>query len=1202
MDESSKRFLDRAQKRELLTDSQVEEAIRIYETVRDVGIEQTIEDIVVKKGFMTVEAVGALRRELSGMRVGKYKIIEKLGEGGAGIVYRATQEPLDRTVAIKILGKHRVDSTEYLDRFRREARVAVTLNHQNIVRGLDFGEADGYHYFVMEYVEGESLHEVLKREGVLEEKRSLKIVLQAVAGLRHAAEFNLVHRDVKPENILITPDGVAKVCDLGLAKPSILESARSSKDKATIGTPVYMSPEQIRGKDDTDFRSDVYSLGISLYEMVTGAPPFLAKTTDEIVRKHIREEPADPRERNLEVSSALAAVILKMLAKKPEDRYASLKDLEEDLKAVLDGRPPRHTIELGGKRPTGKVRVDVDEGVSRRTRITGKKRSPVLFAFLFLAVVATAAGVAYVWKPWESKDVVPADPGPDTALANGTKPGPGPEEEAEELFREAVSYEQENPGAPIESLRDRYRLVERRFPLTRYALQAKDRLRQLEAREHSLAEGHERDARKAFENLKAELEALVRADRHGEALVKLGSYPEEFSDTEYPRRLSPERNRILTAARDRAERMLGEADTKMKLGRFAEAVRTLEPLAGIGIPEIEESVRRQVEEIREAEKTESLAREQGHEIFRAVVGAAYLCAAVGDYSEAEEHLIKAMDRPKLIYFRDDLETAWKDLRDSLRFADALLKGAETLTDRVEHFKLTTRGRGEAGGKVLGANRTGVRLARGRGEQLIRYRDLSGSDLVRIGFVTLSADQPEDHRAAALYLIVQGKMEQAGREIEAARMLGADPAPLLARRELIETYLLDRAHSLVKKAEVYKLQDRRGEVVDFLAQAVGLAPWDAGCRLKLGQALVEAKRYEEAIAALNEAVALRTEAPEVNFFLAEAFFNLTRPEEALKAYRAFLQIAKEDDPRFKAARARVEELQDVVIKDIVRRKSRQAKEALRKENWDEAIRLFGEICELSPKEEEALYYRGKAWLGKGDYLNGYLAMVDYLVIEPSGRRSSDAKRQVRSLEKLYRENIESAELNAQGRASYDRRDYDEALDFYNLAVVNGPLFSDAYYNRAETYVRIGESTQNDHDFEFALQDYAVVARLEPNNKVVLVGEGLCFYYLRKYDLSLEKGQQAVREMPEDWRGYNIVGLVYLSQRDYERASRIYDRGLKIGRDVVILNINRALAFEGLGEYEEALAQLEKTAKLKPTESDQAAIARIARRVSESMNED
>jgi eukaryotic-like serine/threonine-protein kinase len=1201
MDDNPKQFLDKAVERKLLTAEQAEEAVRIYQTVRDVGIEQPIDEILAKKGFMSADQVRALRRELSGMRVGKYRILEKLGEGGAGIVYRATQEPLDRTVAIKVLSKHRVGSPEYLERFSREARVAVTLNHLNIVRGLDHGEADGYHYFVMEYVEGDSLADLLKREGNLDEKRAIELTLQAVAALRHAAEFDLVHRDIKPENILITKDGVAKVCDLGLAKPSVLDSTDAAKDGTTIGTPVYMSPEQIRGKDDADFRSDVYSLGVTLYEMVTGRPPFLGETTDIIVRKHIRETPMDPRERNLNLSSSIAAVILKMLAKKPEDRYASLKDLDEDLRAVLDGRPPRHTIQMGGKRPTGKVRVEVDEGVSRRVRITEKKRSPIPLVVIGVLVLV-AGGVAFILKPWEAKTPGPTDTGQGTGATPGVNPGPKPEEEAEELYREAVAFEEENRDAALDSIRDRYDLVVKRFPLSRWSLMAKDRLRRIDAEEQAGKERFLRDARQAYEDLVAEAETLIGASRYGDALERLSQYPEKYADTEYPERLERDRQRILAAVQARADALLAEADTQMKLGRFAEARETLSAVSGLGVVEYAAKVEAKAQEIRENEEAEAKAREQGLEIFRSVVGATYLRAAVGEYAEAEEDLIKAMERPKLTYFRGDLETAWRDLRASLRFAEALEIGAQSLTGEVVRLTLRTFGRKEAGGKVLGANSTGIRLARGNGEELIRYRDMSAPDLIRIAFLALAVEQAEDHAGAALYLIVQGHVLSALKEIEAAKMLGADPEPLLARRDLIERYLLDRAEALIRKAEVYRLQERPVERLDHLLKAVDMAPFDARARLLLGAALVTAKRNEDALDQLDLAVALGSKEPALLFHRAEALIALRRATEALAAYREFLQVAPESDPLREVTEARITEIEERVIKDIVKDLNTEARVAFREEDWDEAVRLYLQIHELAPKEEESLYFLGRAYVESNRILLGYLALKEYLVAEPSGRRSTDARRQVKSLERLYEDNVESRELNGLGRGAYEIREFDDALQYFNRAVAIGPLNAEIYYNRAETWIKLGELSVNDRDFEIALEDLETVTRLDPEDKDVLPSQALCYYYLNRQDEALEKAKEAMRALPSDWRGYNLAGLVYHGMKEYEEAGRIFDRCLRFAPDVVTLYINRALAYEGEGKYTQALKTLEKAGQKHPSDADIRTIDSIAERVTRAMEED
>ncbi|MHC4473309.1 MAG: serine/threonine-protein kinase, partial [Planctomycetota bacterium] len=278
MDDRARRFVDAAVFRRWATREQVEECLRIQETAREVGVEQKLEEIFVKKGFLTPEQVRSILQELGRRRIGKYRLIEKIGEGGAGTVYRAEQEPLGRIVAVKVLSDRFVSSEKQVKHFLREARVAVTLNHENIVKGIDYGEADGYHFFAMELVEGESLFDLLEREGVLEERRAFEIALQTSHALKHAALFHLVHRDVKPKNIVITDEEVVKLCDLGLARPTLVRADDKSKAGPVLGTPAYVSPEQIRHEGQLDFRSDVYSLGATLYHMVTGRPPFLGAT------------------------------------------------------------------------------------------------------------------------------------------------------------------------------------------------------------------------------------------------------------------------------------------------------------------------------------------------------------------------------------------------------------------------------------------------------------------------------------------------------------------------------------------------------------------------------------------------------------------------------------------------------------------------------------------------------------------------------------------------------------------------------------------------------------------------------------------------------------------------------------------------------------------------------------------------------------
>ncbi len=278
-----------------------------------------------------------------------YRILKKLGAGGMGAVYLAKQKSMDRLVALKVLPRKHADNRKFKERFFREARAAGRLNHPNIVAGIDASEAGGYCYLVMEYVEGESVAERIDRSGAISETESLAIGIQIAKALAHAWENNIVHRDVKPANFLLARDGTAKLCDLGVAKaPS---DANLTQDGTALGTPNYIAPEQAKGAADVDFRADIYSLGASLYCMLSGRPPFEGPTAPAVMMKHLTEPLTPLRKRAPDVSKATAAVVEKMLAKKPGQRYRDAASLLADLEAAAsDGRVSAGRISASGRR------------------------------------------------------------------------------------------------------------------------------------------------------------------------------------------------------------------------------------------------------------------------------------------------------------------------------------------------------------------------------------------------------------------------------------------------------------------------------------------------------------------------------------------------------------------------------------------------------------------------------------------------------------------------------------------------------------------------------------------------------------------------------------------------------------------------------------------------------------------------------------
>ena len=248
-----------------------------------------------------------------------FQLLKRVGSGGMGTVYRAKQLSVDRIVAVKILKPNLARDERFLSRFKEEAKAAAALNHPNIVQAIDAGEDGGYYYFAMEYVDGETLHRLMLREGLMDEKLALKTALDVAHALGHAHLRHIVHRDIKPGNIMLSNEGLTKLCDLGLARLRAEEEDTGDRGPA-IGTPYYISPEQAQGYVDVDTRSDIYSLGATLFRALAGRPAFDAPTRAEILEKHCHAPLPWPKDLNPGLSENTCYLIAKMMAKKPEER------------------------------------------------------------------------------------------------------------------------------------------------------------------------------------------------------------------------------------------------------------------------------------------------------------------------------------------------------------------------------------------------------------------------------------------------------------------------------------------------------------------------------------------------------------------------------------------------------------------------------------------------------------------------------------------------------------------------------------------------------------------------------------------------------------------------------------------------------------------------------------------------------------------
>ncbi|HXA72612.1 MAG TPA: Stk1 family PASTA domain-containing Ser/Thr kinase [Acidimicrobiales bacterium] len=367
--------------------------------------------------------------------MGRYELTHLVARGGMAQVYRAVDLQLDRPVALKVLFPELSVDKTFVERFRREAQAAANLSHPNIVPVFDWGEDDGVYFIVMEYVDGRSLSTVLRDPQKMPANQIAQIGAGVAAALAFAHRHGVVHRDVKPGNILITPDGEVKVTDFGIARAMNTEESLTQTG-AVMGTAAYFSPEQAEGKT-VDARSDIYSLGVVLYEMAVGRPPFTGDSPVAVASKHVRDQPVLPRVANPACPAALEAVIMKAMAKDPAARYGSAEEMRADLLRFADGRPveagdPNVTSVMGAAAAgaaattmmspaTGRTMAVPAGGIaaadSNRDDAARKRRTRNLIWLLVLLLIALGVIAYFLFSSLNGNVTVPDVVGQTTAAA-----------------------------------------------------------------------------------------------------------------------------------------------------------------------------------------------------------------------------------------------------------------------------------------------------------------------------------------------------------------------------------------------------------------------------------------------------------------------------------------------------------------------------------------------------------------------------------------------------------------------------------------------------------------------------------------------------------------------------------------------------------------------------------------------------------------
>jgi eukaryotic-like serine/threonine-protein kinase len=373
----------------------------------------------------------------------RYELRDPLGSGGMADVYLAHDNVLDRDVALKLLKEHYAHDEEFVERFKREAQSAAALSHPNIVSIFDRGESeDGtYYYIAMEYLPGATLKDHILKRGALSPQIAVEVALQSAQALQAAHKRGIIHRDIKPHNILITDSGDVKVTDFGIARAADATTTTSSHLGDILGTAKYMSPEQAMG-EPVGPESDLYSLGVVLYEMLTARVPYEGSTPEEVSAKHAGEPPPHPKELNPKVPKGMDALVMKLLSREPAERYGgSAEELIEDLRRVRDGlpalsrsaekeattaalgTPPTPALPPGA--PGGGGAAATSRPPERRRRLSSWT---LLMAFVALIALLGVVGGAVGWSLWQDRNEGGV-PGGGAHKGAGRKPS-GPPQEA----------------------------------------------------------------------------------------------------------------------------------------------------------------------------------------------------------------------------------------------------------------------------------------------------------------------------------------------------------------------------------------------------------------------------------------------------------------------------------------------------------------------------------------------------------------------------------------------------------------------------------------------------------------------------------------------------------------------------------------------------------------------------------------------------
>ena len=689
----------------------------------------------------------------AGQTLGGYELLGKIGQGAMGAVFKARQKSMDRIVAVKVLPQRLAKNKEFVARFLREAHSAGKLNQPCIVQAFDAGEADGYYYIAMEYIDGPCLDDLLETDGALPEQQALEIARDIARALGYAHGAGLIHRDVKPANILLTSEWEAKLADLGLARESIVDGDSSLTNVGVaLGTPDYMAPEQVRGDADIDGRCDIYSLGATLYHLLVGRPPFKGGTRAEVMSKHLTTTAPNPRKAAPDVSLATAAIIRKALAKKRDARYADAAEMLTAIEAAIEGKPAAPAVGTKRSSPLSRAR--------KRTGRPGSRKW--LYAGLVTAAAALIAFGMYValFTGPENRPPVNGNTG-NTVQKPPATPTKTPAETDAERLAAVRRWAKDHPHEYDAAIRN-YRNVIAQLTTPALRNEARTELQALEQERAVVL----KEAEAALASAQSRAASLARTGDYDGALALVDKLPVRFSYVlgdsakRAAAQLRAEADARIRAAFDEADR-LGAA------GKLPEALARLKQLESLRYAPASARIQRQRARLLDDQK-----RRAGAEQQRIIAAALKRVGVLLDRidSAARDNPAKAKELAEAALEDPALKPAGSALTAAARVGilvgelggrqrAALARNLERLVG--QRIILETK-HGRKGGKVKSADSTQIVLdksftigdtTRRRPDEIVPITDLTGNTLERYR-PELSPRTPDEAVACAILAMVE----------------------------------------------------------------------------------------------------------------------------------------------------------------------------------------------------------------------------------------------------------------------------------------------------------------------------------------------------------------------------------------------------------------------------------------------------------------